>query len=106
MTNDETHFAANLLRRARLSRRAPVSTHRDFAWQDVGWVERSEAHRAACRWASHGSTHPTPRRSVDTDFRGRAEKRAKSFRHSGFVIRHSFVIRISSFVIHSPCPPS
>jgi hypothetical protein len=26
---------------------------------DAGWVERSEAHRAPCRWASHSSTHPT-----------------------------------------------
>jgi len=25
----------------------------------VGWIERSEAHGAATRWASHGSTHPT-----------------------------------------------
>ena len=25
----------------------------------VGWVERSEAHHPASRWASHGSTHPT-----------------------------------------------
>src|SRR5262249_45007583 len=41
---------ASVPRAARLCRFFP---------QDVGWVERSEAHHTASRWASHGSTHPT-----------------------------------------------
>src|SRR5579872_6918236 len=30
----------------------------EWSTQDVGWVERSEAHHAEGQWASHGSPHP------------------------------------------------